>query len=288
VELNHLLKNAGISLDGVLIMRHRPNQPELNKVLPWLASEQPDIFNAYQQTQTGRGEGALKQAEFLASFIGHEPGKAVFVGLFKVDGSRPITFDQYWKIPAYRQMKAWGHSGFAGDRPSILWFDLTELDFHRDWKGKLIVRWPPPERSWFRWAEKARILVDAILDESQFVRALPDWSGLVLTWDELRVLPRKLQDKLREWRGVYFIYDVGRGKGYVGSAYGADNIYGRWLNYAKSGHGGNKLLRQAKPSDLRFSILERVSPDLDSKEVTRIESTWKIRLLTREYGLNQN
>jgi len=51
MNLNDLLRVQGFDPRNVLVRRHRPNEPELNKVLPWLASEEPDVFNAYQQTQ---------------------------------------------------------------------------------------------------------------------------------------------------------------------------------------------------------------------------------------------
>ena len=41
------------------------------------------LYNAYQQTQGKVVEKAMKKAEYVASFIGHEPGKALFVGLYK-------------------------------------------------------------------------------------------------------------------------------------------------------------------------------------------------------------
>ena len=74
----------------------------------------------------------------------------------------------------------------------------------------------------------------------------------------------------------------------MGSAYGSDNNYGRWDSYAKSAHGGNKLLGSCKPEDLRFSILERLSPDTPATETIQRESTWKERLHTRGFGLNMN
>jgi hypothetical protein len=103
------------------------------------------------------------------------------------------------------------------------------------------------------------------------------------------VLPRRLRAKLSEWRAIYFIRDESDGKSYVGSAYGADNLLGRWLNYGERGHGGNVLLRHRDPRHFRFSILQRVSPDMDAAEVIRLESTWKMRLHTRHpLGLNDN
>jgi hypothetical protein len=89
--------------------------------------------------------------------------------------------------------------------------------------------------------------------------------------------------------GGYYIFDTADGKGYVGSGYGGSNLLGRLLNYAASGHGGNRQLRQRDPQTFRFTILQRVSPDLDASDVVRIEGSWKQRLHTRApYGLNDN
>ena len=54
-------------------------------------------------------------------------------------------------------------------------------------------------------------------------------------------MPKRWQATLAEWRGIYYIFDVSDGRGYVGSAYGTDNLLGRWRNYAASGHGGNRI-----------------------------------------------
>jgi hypothetical protein len=117
---------------------------------------------------------------------------------------------------------------------------------------------------------------------------MPDWHEIILSWAELQSLPSSWSAALAQWRGVYLIYDTSRRAGYVGSAYGTDNIEGRWRNYARSGHGGNVELRKSRPEDLRFSILQRTSPDLDPDAVIALESSWKNRLHTREFGLNRN
>jgi len=97
------------------------------------------------------------------------------------------------------------------------------------------------------------------------------------------------EDKaIQRWRGIYFTFDVRRRAGYVGSASGAANILGRWMDYAARGHGGNKMLRDSLPSELRFSILQRVSPDTDAVDVVHLEATWKARLHTISAGLNLN
>ena len=294
MNLNDLLKGKDIDPQHVLVLRHRPHEPELNKVLPWLAAERPDVFNAYQQTQGEKLERvmeAMKGAGYVASFIGREPGKALFVGLYTIAASKPLTYEEFWKVPAFIEMKAFGMEGWSAkeDRPSVLWFDLVPNDFYAHWKGKLIVGWPPPERSWWRRAHRNEMPVLAVLGDSAFDAAMPEWDAIDFTWEELGVLPTRWKSTLSQWRGIYFIFDTSDQKGYVGAAYGENNLFGRWLGYAATGHGGNRLLRHRDPRTFRFSILQRVSPDMDAGDVIRLEGTWKQRLHTREpYGLNDN
>lgn len=109
--LNDLLLAEDFDPQHVLVFRHRPHQPALNKVLPWLAAEKPEVFNAYQQTQGERLESVMSKMSgtgHVASFIGHEPGRAVFVGVYSIGASRPLTEEQFWKIPAHMEMKPFG------------------------------------------------------------------------------------------------------------------------------------------------------------------------------------
>jgi hypothetical protein len=284
---------------SVLALRHtpRPEDGELRKVLPWLADEHPDVFNAYQSTQTEKVEAQMLRAKYVASFIGLEKRRdsteaaAVFVGLYKVGDHRPLTYTQFWKEPAYLKMKGYGMRGFVeGSRPSVLWFDLTITDFYKKWKGKLIVEWPRPAITFSRFASNAKFPIVAILEDSALHGAMPDWKDCIFTWAELSALPRNWRERLSQWRGIYYIFDQSDGKGYVGAAYGEkDNLLGRWEHYAASGHGGNVLLRERSPENFTFSILERVSPDWEPADVIRLENNWKDRLHTRlPFGLNGN
>ena len=295
MNLNDLIEDHAISPEQVLVLRHRPHEPELNKVLPWLAAERPEVFNAYQQTQGEKLQGVMQRMEgtgYVASFIGHEPGRALFIGLYSIESSRAMTREEFWQVPAYIEMRAFGMRGFAEDDPrsSILWFALElRSDFYPHWKGKLIVDWPPPERSWWRRAHRNVMPIHAILEDSALDSSIPEWTEIVLRWEELGVLPKRWRSALSQWRGIYYIHDETDGKGYVGSACGEHNLLGRWLNYAPRGHGGNRLLRQRDPRRFRFSILQRVSPDMDARDVIRLEASWKERLHSRSpSGLNDN
>ena len=295
MQLNDLLTAEGIDPKTVLVMRHVPAEKELRKVLPWLAAERPDTYNEYQRMQLPRAEKATMKASYVASFIGHHPGRALFVGLYMVGDWKPVMAEkEYLNRPLTRELLSLGmqyreSEGFAGKGwVPVLLFDFTPTDFYAHWKGKLIVSWPGLERAWYRWATRNEFPIHAILEESALDAEMPAWDELILTWDELRVLPNRWKAALRQWRGVYLIFDESDQKAYVGAAYGKENILGRWLNYAKAGHGGNKKLRHRDPSSFRFSILQRVSPDMDADDVIRFEGTWKDRLHTREFGLNEN
>lgn len=294
MNLNDLLSKEGFDPKTVIVLRHRPFERQLAKVFPWLAAERPELFNAFQQTHGKPLENAMTQLEgvgHIASFIGDGAGKATFVGLYKIGQSTPLTKQQYWDVPAHKELKAFGMAGFtdADVRTEILQFDLSPVDFYSDWKGKMAVKWPPPERSWWRRAHRNVMPIHSILEDSAFVAGMPTWEELNLTWTELAVMPERWKSAMRQWRAIYFIFDETDAKGYVGSAYGVENLLGRWLNYAASGHGGNKHLKPRDPENFRFTILQRVAPDMASDEVIRLEASWKERLHTRApFGLNDN
>ena len=144
MNLNDMLQEQGIDPQQVLVLRHRPQERELNRVLPWLAAERPDVFNAYQQTQTEKLEKENEGLRIHRVILGALAGKALFVGLYTIGASKPLTL-RILAGSGYIEMKAFGMKGPSGDRSTVDWFDLTLMDFYASWKGKLVVGWPPPE-----------------------------------------------------------------------------------------------------------------------------------------------
>ena len=287
-SLNALLESAGLDQKRTLVARHRPYEPSLRKVFPWIVSERPSLFVAYQRSQFSTLEKAMTKADHLLAFVGLEPGSAVFARAFRIGAHRTLDREAFWGIPENQELQSLGMTGMEQDRAETLWFDLEDIDLFSDAFGRLVVGWPGLERSWWRWADRNTFPVVALNETSRFEQQMPNWSEILLNWPQLTHLPRSWRDRLSQWRGVYLITDLRRKAAYVGSAYGVDNILGRWLEYGRTGHGGNKLLRQSDPGDLRFSILELTSPSLDAEAVIRLEASWKDRLFTRQIGLNEN
>jgi GIY-YIG catalytic domain len=289
MQFNDLLNESQIDPSSVIVLRHRPKEPKLRAILPWLATNDHDLFNAYQQTQGPIVEKSMQKAKYVASFIGHRPGKAVFVGLYKNGKPKVLSYAAHWKNKYLLRLNSeYGMVGMQDKARSILWFDLCRTEFRSNWKGRLIVDWPGKELSWYRWANQNKILINAITEDSILVERMPNWSELVLSWDQLGLLPESWKETLSLWRAIYFIVDSDDGKGYIGSAYGADNLLGRWKKYWKSGDGGNNQLKERDPRNFSFSILEILPNGLDKDVVLKIEASWKNRLHTREYGLNDN
>ncbi len=190
--LNDLLRAKDIDVKRVLVLRHRPSERSLNRVLPLLAEERPDVFNTYQQFQGEKLENAMRLGGYVASFVGREAGKALFIGLYSIGEPESFSRERYWNVPGNVELKKHGMKGFTSEDPrsSILKFDLQLMDFYASWKGKLVVGWPPPERSWWRRAHRNEMPVLAILKESELVEPMPTWRTSISAGKNLRTSPR--------------------------------------------------------------------------------------------------
>lgn len=85
-------------------------------------------------------------------------------------------------------------------------------------QGKLIIEWPRPPIKWTRFADRAEFPIIAVLEDSVLHEAMPDWKDCIWSWAELGTLPNKWRETLRQWRGIYYIFDHSDRKGYVGAA----------------------------------------------------------------------
>jgi hypothetical protein len=166
--------------------------------------------------------------------------------------------------------------------------------------GRLVVEWRRPVRYRYLKAETAGAdLALVALRERAFGEAdlaFPGFQDFHMTFAELVAHSRR---PLVAWKaalsnvaGVYAITDTEHGVTYIGSAYGDEGIWSRWMGYAATQHNGNKQLRahveQHGTQSLQFSVLLTMDLRSTADEVIARESFFKRALGTRVFGLNSN
>ena len=100
---------------------------------------------------------------------------------------------------------------------------------------------------------------------------------------------------------VYVIADKKTGQQYVGVTYKnskpgmKSGIWGRWTEYANTGHGDDATLKKLCANDPKYaeknfqwSILEVLPLNVIPKVAIDRETKWKEKLLSREFGYNNN
>lgn len=298
LAFNDLLATADITPRDVNVILHSPVQRDFAQTLPALCLSRPDVLTTYQATHSQGAERALSSARpLVASFVRIEGNMAggrsrlLFAGMFEKRGSRLRRHAEIVQEPCVRfLLETFRHGAdyrWMVDEPERQhrWFDMPPVDTLGFLRGRLVIG-ARLTRSYVRLAENLDALVLAILEEGMFDAAPPDWRRLSLSAAEVRSLPPSWAARLAEWRGVYLIVDEGDGARYVGAAYGETNLLGRWQAHVAGDHGVTRDLAARETRNFRFSILERVSPDMPGEDVIRLEQTWMDRLATRDYGLN--
>lgn len=288
-----LLRSEDIAPKDVAVLFHASDRPALHRVLPWLAEERPDLFNAYQNNHGPQAEAVVKKRRFLAAFVNTSGRDYTFVGLFEITGATFKTLAELEDHPLRAELRdRFGDGSYRrdGQDPTAggrLEFSLTPCTALAPLIGRLVVE-KPEGRAYARLAENLSAPVVEITRERRLVQPAPDWRDFVVTADEIRSLPREWAARLREWRGVYLICDQTDGARYIGSASGVDNLFGRWKAHVGGAKGITAELARRDPGNFRFSILERLHPDLPSDAVIAVERNWKWRLDTLAHGLNRN
>lgn len=238
-------------------------------------------FELYQEEQSGMVR-PFDRCRVILSFLGVEGNKAEFYGAYEVRRSRPFTAEELAALPD------WMLEGHVEGHPAIR-YELRELERFRAYRRRLIVQW----KSTRGWVQKKDLDIYEVLPAT-LSTLFPGCQDVLLGFDELKWIfadPRAHRDwrsALESNAGIYRIVDLSTGKIYIGSAYGSEGIWGRWQNYAKTGHGGNKLLKDCDPARFQWSIVRTVSTTMSQRDVIRIENREKAKHGSKAIGLNGN
>lgn len=289
LRLSEILLQSGRPLERTAVILHTPTERRLRQLLPMLAQERPALFEAYQATYNQRAEATLKKRDFLASFVAMGDGTVLFAGFFRKVATRRRSRAEIGAQPAVRSLiEEFGtYQEFAGaPEGDWLWFDFERTDLLVDYVGRLRIA-PKLTRTYVRLAENLQTAVIAIERENALIAPAPPWQEMMPTGQEVRVLPTSWRGRLREWRGIYLIVDQTDGLRYVGSAYGENNLLGRWQAHVAGNAGVTVELRQRDPASFRFSILQLAAQDMPADDVIRLERNRMERLDTIGNGLNR-
>jgi len=268
---------------GDRIVRHQHGRYPVVELL------QQGLLETYQAYQS---KPVFHKAERIISLYGLESGtRARFFGVFRNEGwndsrKKPPVTPHPWETE-------WR------DHTKFFYRLKREPGFER-LEERVIVEWGPGALAWCQRFAKANKPVLEITAPGRTLPPFSDYPEFSISYNELLDLYRD-EDAHREWRarlsavaGVYMILAEGSGELYIGSATGAEGIWGRWRDYAKSGHGNNELLRQLiasnrrYPEALRFSILQIVPKSMSREDVIEREARFKTKLGSRAYGFNLN
>ena len=269
--IQQILQNQGFDekIKTKLVRHTDKSYPDLYE---WYCSDKVKFF-AYFKRQDRE---VFKDTDFVIGFLGERSTLARFIGIYKVNGVKPIVDGN--------------GDGF--------FYDLEEVEGFEHLKERIIIDWGGSTQSWHQWYDNEKEVVEIQFRTDLNYKQFKSYEDTILSYSELQEI---IKHKYEDWKGplsainaIYLILDKKTGEQYVGSTYGADGIWGRWTNYAKNGNGGNKRLIEITQLDknyannFQWSILTTLSKTITKDEAIAIENKYKQKLGSRAFGLNAN
>jgi hypothetical protein len=205
----------------------------------------------------------------------------IAVGFVRIEGDKWLLFD------ISRITKDLNRFDSVG-------YEFETLKEYEKYFGRIIIEYKNTAQNLVRKADSvlSECKIFQILEDTFDNDVFPGYENVNLSWHDLkRVINKSIwTTALENQKGVYLITDKNNGKMYVGSAYGTDMILGRWIHYIKSGHGGNKELKNLDfeyiKANFHYSILDIYKSTVDDKIILKREVWWKNTLLTKSFGYN--
>lgn len=238
-------------------------------------------YALFKEWQSEQSDSKMKNVDYLVVFLAEEGCECRFIGVYRNYGPKRATGN--------------GFSEYA----------IEEVEGFEGLKDKVVIDWGKGTLSWMQnWQSTKNVRrIDQVNtgdDIPYFIR----YEDVILSFSQLQkvVEDKEWKSKLESLNCVYMILDKETGKQYVGVTYkdmktGIKNgILGRWTEYAKTGHGNNKLLvallaeKGISYADQNFqwTILETLPLNVTPKVAIDRESLYKKKFGTREHGYNEN
>ena len=267
----------------VKLIRHKDNRTEkvigdktYKESLFDLYLNENSVFLDYQSEQLKKN---FEKIDYIVAFIGEEGATSRFLGVYKNNG-----------VIAELGL-------YNGD--ALAKFDFQELSGFELLKERIVIEWKSPVM-WHQYYDNEMpvVRIDRGLSENN-IPVFKSFEDVLLDYNQLKLIfetnNAEWKSKLESCNGIYLILDKKCGKQYVGSTYNRDGIWGRWKQYAETGHGGDKDLKPLLSDDSNYAakyfqwcILETLPLKILDEHAIDRESLYKRKFGTREFGYNNN
>jgi hypothetical protein len=273
---NTLLIQAGITPGDVRLLRHQDSRATKGRTPYALWRNDLPAFDAYQAHQSERNRTVLSSRPLWGSFVGTPARETLFVGLYSIRCLGLLTVD----TPE-------PHTDVIMKAGSCDLYEIVRDERLSDLAGKVVIDWGPETRSWAQRADRQDKVVLELRTEFK-EPVFPGHLAFRQKLSEIDELPESWKVALASTKGVYLLTCPRTQEIYVGSATGFGGFLSRWQEYARTGHGGNVRLKARDPSDYQVCILQVAGSDVMDEEIFGMENLWKLKLQSREMGLNAN
>jgi hypothetical protein len=273
---NAILEENKIDPASVRLVRHKDKSSSPGRSPYELWRYDREAFESYQSTQQ-KLHRKIFSAPYWAVFVADAFDDTMFVGLYRAKYRGLIKHD----TPMPHRIGEIDRAGSCD-----VW-DLTLDDRMRDLIERLIVDWGDGYLAWVQYADRHnKPILEIRLEES--APPYPGHLNFIKPLSQIGKLPNRWIDALRAARGIYILTCPKTKEQYVGSADGEAGFWGRWMQYFRTGHGGNVALKSRDPSDYQVAILEVAGSAADHEQILEMEGRWQLKLQSREMGLNRN
>ncbi|MWV27470.1 GIY-YIG nuclease family protein [Erythrobacter sp. GH3-10] len=278
LRFNMLLQDEGYDPREVRLLRHQHVAKDgLTPYALW--RDRPGEFERYQSAQKS-DRSAYFASRYWAAFVVPPDGSTLFVGLYEIGDCAPVATD--WIDPLMRQT-----STQIGRALDIYQFERVPAFDH--YAGRVRVEWGDGTRAWAQRASNRKGDKPVVELAREFREPdFPGFTNFIGNFGGLPSLPQSWVMALSAARGVYLLTCPRTFEQYVGSACGTEGFWGRWKDYAVTGHGGNIRLKSRDASDYQVSILEVAGSAATTEQILAMEQLWKRKLQSRDMGLNAN
>lgn len=276
IGFNAILREFGATPERTWLSRHQDARLNPGWTTYKLWRNRPEEFLDYQATQQ---PNRFNTADHLAAFIVDPAGECIFVGLFEIGQEQPFRRSTEWLAIPMDDLQS-----------NVVRYDLRHNPAMLDLEGRLVIDWGKGARA---WAQRAGNGDKPVIEIKRHV-VETEWPGFeqVEVFDyEINSLSANWITRLSSVKGIYLLLCSQSGQQYIGTAFGSDGFYGRWLAYTNGGHGGNaELIARSKQTNapMKLSILEVLGSSATMDDALQAESLWKRKLGSRVFGLNAN